>query len=174
MIEPSQTHSDLGKFFQSVQIKALRQAQFATRSFEDAEDLVQEAMIRLGQSYGSRAEEWEPLFHRILQNLIRDYYRRAKIRQFVTFQIGDSESNFEDSIPDIEGGPDRALESQRLNSTVQKAITKLPLRQQQCFLLRCWWEYDVKQTAEIMRCSEGSVKTHCHRAIQKLQSELRE
>ena len=53
-----------------------------------------------------------------------------------------------------------------------KSIEELPLKQQQCFLLRCWEGFSVKETAEVMGISEGSVKTHYHRAVQKIQLAL--
>jgi RNA polymerase sigma-70 factor (ECF subfamily) len=50
----------------------------------------------------------------------------------------------------------------------------LPARQREAFILRYWEEMSVMETAVIMNCSEGSVKTHCSRAIHTLVSILRE
>jgi len=55
---------------------------------------------------------------------------------------------------------------------IQEALEKLPARQREAFLLRYWEEMDTAETASIMGCSEGSVKTHCSRAIHALSKYL--
>ena len=71
----------LDRFLASVEKRAFRIAQMAVRNADDALDIVQGAMLRLAQSYGHRpAEEWKPLFYRILYNGIRDSQRRSSVR----------------------------------------------------------------------------------------------
>jgi RNA polymerase sigma-70 factor (ECF subfamily) len=55
---------------------------------------------------------------------------------------------------------------------IESEIQKLPGRQREAFLLRYWEELDVSETEAAMGCSEGSVKTHCSRAIQALYKAL--
>jgi RNA polymerase sigma-70 factor (ECF subfamily) len=50
----------------------------------------------------------------------------------------------------------------------------LPARQREAFLMRYWEDMDVAETASVMACSQGSVKTHCSRATHALAKALRE
>jgi RNA polymerase sigma-70 factor (ECF subfamily) len=64
--------------------------------------------------------------------------------------------------------PRKLLEQSQLIGLLEKAIESLPPRQREAFLLRYWEEMDVTETAKVMGCSEGSVKTHCSRATHAL------
>jgi|KBSMisStaDraftv2_1062788.scaffolds.fasta_scaffold262286_3 RNA polymerase sigma-70 factor (ECF subfamily) len=170
----------LDRFLAGVERRAFRMAQIATRDADDAMDLVQEAMLKLVQHYASRDEaEWGPLFHRILQSKIRDWYRRASVRNRLRVWFGhkedDEESNALEQVPDTSSvNADEQLSQKRAAQALEIALRDLPLRQQQAFLLRVWEEYDVAETARIMGCSEGSVKTHLFRAVHALRDRLGE
>jgi len=135
-------------------------------------------MFKLVQSYGRRDEqEWGPLFHRILQSRIRDFYRRSTVRNRFRVWFGKS-SDDEDEDPlqnqaDQSGNePLQKLEAERFGDDLEKAIAELPNRQQQAFLLRAWEGMSVNETAHAMSCSEGSVKSHYSRAINALREKL--
>jgi RNA polymerase sigma-70 factor, ECF subfamily len=168
----------LDRFLASVEKRAFHMARIATSNEDDALEIVQEAMLTLAQRYAARSEqEWGPLFHRILQNRIRDWYRRSKVRNRfrVWFSRDEDEDdpleNHPDPIPDE---PLRQLESERFGEALERALGELPNRQQQAFLLRAWEGLSVEETAEAMGISAGSVKTHYSRAVHTLREKLEE
>lgn len=169
----------LEKFLSSVEKRALRIAQIATSNSDDAFDIVQDAMFKLVEKYsGKNTEEWQPLFHRILQSRIRDWYRRNSVRNRFRTWLGSTLAEAEDPIQLVadEAGrsPESELQTGRSIEALESALQNLPLRQQQAFMLRAWEGFDVKQTAKAMSCAEGSVKTHYSRAIHSLRETLGE
>ena len=169
----------LDRFLAGVERRAFRMAQLATGHDDEALDLVQDAMLKLVERYGTRNEtEWGPLFHRILQSKIRDWYRRTKVRSRWRLWLGAADGG-EDVDDPLEAIADtntptaeHQLQVKDAAAALDKALRALPLRQQQVFLLRAWEELDVAQTAAAMGCSEGSVKTHYFRAVQALRKRL--
>ena len=181
------SRSELSAFLASVERRAFKQAVFAVRDEEAALDIVQDAMLRLSERYGDRAaEELPPLFQRILQNAIRDWFRRQKVRSlwmtlFSSLGAG-REDDDQDPLETLQTAADAAnavttpsehLERSQVIEIIEEEISKLPLRQRQAFLMRYWEELDVAETARAMGCSEGSVKTHCSRAAHALATALK-
>ena len=172
-----------------VEIRAYKQALYAVRDEQAALDIVQDSMLKLTEKYSDKpATELPLLFQRILQNTITDHYRRQKTRStWVTlFSAFSSESEEKDNeYSDLletlqvnsnstnESNPNVQLEQKQLISLIEQAIETLPARQREAFLLRYWEELDVAETASVMGCSEGSVKTHCSRAVHALAKALR-
>lgn len=176
---------ELNEFLKSVERRAFKRTAYAVRDEDAALDIVQDAMIRLCNSYSDRpSSEWPMLFQRILSNATLDWFRRQKVRNAVFQNIGDIEANVGDEDGDFdllsalnldepatEGAEDGASRTQTL-AAIESEIEKLPARQREAFLLRYWEELDVAETAAAMGCSEGSVKTHCSRAVQALSKAL--
>ncbi len=156
------------------------------REQEAALDIVQDAMLRLAEKYGDRPPGELPLlFHRIMQNAIRDWFRRQKVRSLWTTLFSSLSPNREDDDQDpletleaaggsnLEEGPAEQIERAQVLEIIEQEIARLPERQRQAFIMRYWEELDVAETAQRMRCSEGSVKTHCSRAAHTLATALK-
>lgn len=172
------TAQELEQFLAGVERRAFRMAQLATGSADDALDLVQDAMFKLARQYAARApQEWGPLFYRILQSGIRDAYRRSRVRNRwrVWFNLDDAEDDPLSNLPDTDSpGPEQKMVNGQAMSALEVALQRLPLRQQQVFLLRVWEGLDTAQTAHAMGCTQGSVKTHYSRAVHALRTLMEE
>jgi RNA polymerase sigma-70 factor (ECF subfamily) len=146
-------------------------------------------MLRLAEKYGGRpAAELPLLFHRIMQNAIRDWYRRQKVRSLWTTLLsslnpGRNEDDPEahdplETLEPLEGSnaeetPGSRLEQAQVLEIIEQELARLPARQREAFVMRYWEELDVAETARAMGCSEGSVKTHCSRAAHALAAALK-
>ena len=180
------TEQELSDFLRSVDKRAFKRTLYAVRDEDAALDIVQDAMVRLAQRYADRpAAELPLVFQRILSNATMDWFRRQKVRNAVVSNLSDLEGSVEDADFDLlesleslestvgtESAADAVSRTQLLQ-LIEAEIAELPARQREAFLLRYWEEFDVAETAEVMGCSEGSVKTHCSRAVQALAKALR-
>ncbi|MBM3392222.1 MAG: RNA polymerase sigma factor [Betaproteobacteria bacterium] len=176
---------ELSDFLASVERRAFKQSLFAVRDDEAALDIVQDAMLKLAEKYGDKpAGELPMLFQRILQNTIRDYYRRQKVRSlWTTLLSAFTPSDDDEADPletlEVEQGsyspatPHGSVEQSQVLAIIEEEIKKLPPRQREAFLMRYWEDMDIAETAAAMGCSEGSVKTHCSRATHSLAAALK-
>ncbi|HSH87568.1 MAG: RNA polymerase sigma factor [Methylophilus sp.] len=165
---------EISDFLRQIEKRAFRQTAYAVRDDHAALDIVQDAMLKLADKYaGKPIAEYPMLFQRILQNTTRDYWRRQKVRNLWTSLFSsfgsqdDEEFDLLETI-DVEGAdnnPADQLERSQTMVLIGKALEKLPARQREAFVLRYWEELDVAETAAAMGCSQGSVKTHCSRAV---------
>lgn len=167
----------LERFLSSVEKRAFRIAQIATSHSDEAFDIVQDAMFKLVEKYAAKPEaEWHALFHRILQSRIRDWYRRNTVRnRFRTWFSSNAEEGedpIQTAVDEAGRSPESELQTRQGMEALDNALQQLPLRQQQAFILRAWEGMDVKETARVMACAEGSVKTHYSRAIHSLRETL--
>ena len=175
-----QSEAKLNRFFADVEKRALRIAEISVRDRDEALDLVQDAMIKLARNYATKpADEWTPLFYRILQNRIRDWQRRQAVRNrvMVWFGRGNDDNDYDPvaAAPDPAGrAPDEELASHEAMQGLEEALGELPARQREAFMLRTVEGLDVAGTAAAMGCSQGSVKTHYSRAVHSLRDTLGE
>ena len=175
----------MSDFLASVERRAYKQALFALLKGLQAIDIVLDVMVKLGDKFGNKpAGELPMLFQRILQNTIRDFYRRQKVRSlwttlFSAFSSSDDEDADLLETLEVEQGsyspatPHGSLEQTQVLAIIEEEIKRLPLRQREAFLMRYWEDMDIAETAAAMGCSEGSVKTHCSRATHSLATALK-
>ena len=184
--QPLATDQELSDFLKSVEKRAFKRTVFTVRDDDAALDIVQDAMMRLAEKYADRpAAELPLVFQRILSNATMDWFRRRKVRQNVMqnlsdFDGGDDDGDFDllEMLNTVDGalGSESAADSvsrTQILHLIEQAVADLPGRQREAFLLRYWEEFDVAETAAAMGCSEGSVKTHCSRAVHALATALR-
>lgn len=143
-------------------------------------------MLKLAEKYGDKpVGELPMLFQRILQNVIRDFFRRSKVRSMWTtllssFFSGDDDDDNDpletlevESDSKLADTPHGQLEQSQVLTIIEQEVAKLPPRQREAFLMRYWEDMDIAETAVAMGCSEGSVKTHCSRATHALAAALK-
>jgi RNA polymerase sigma-70 factor (ECF subfamily) len=126
------------------------------------------------------------VFQRILSNATMDWFRRQKVRNALLRNFSDFESPGDDggdfdileSLEILDGsvateGAAETVSRAQILLIIESQVEQLPARQREAFLLRYWEEFDVAETAAAMGCSEGSVKTHCSRAVHALAKALK-
>lgn len=180
------TDKELSDFLKSVEKRAFKRTVYAMRDEEGALDIVQDSMIRLAEKYADRPPAELPLlFQRILSNATMDWFRRQKVRNAVMTTFSDFETPDHDGDFDLLetlASMDDSIATESTAESVSRAqillaiegeVGRLPTRQREAFLMRYWEELDVAETAAAMGCSEGSVKTHCSRAVHSLAKALK-
>jgi RNA polymerase sigma-70 factor (sigma-E family) len=130
-----------------------------------AEDLVQEAFIRLSRSAHRIDDRTRaPAYLRsIVLNLARDHNRRGLVSMRHRLPLGDPERGVEDEIT--------VRDDQR---QVLEALRELPTRQRACLVLRYYDDLGPDEIAGILGISRNSVKTHLQRGLAALESRLTE
>ena len=179
------TRQELSDFLAQIERRAFKQTAYAVRDDHAALDIVQDAMMKLAEKYAARpSTEFPMLFQRILQNTMRDFWRRQKVRGIWTsllssFSVTGEDGEESDPLEvltsadqDDRDQPEAQLEQRQTMALIEEAVRKLPARQREAFVMRYWEDMDVAETAAAMGCSQGSVKTHCSRAVRSLATNL--
>jgi RNA polymerase sigma-70 factor (ECF subfamily) len=139
--------------------KAIRYAYVTLHSRPDAEDVVQEAFLRLWRHAGRRgvATLSAALLFRTLTNLCRDRMRHQRRHPEDPTDLLELTQGEEDETPWISD-----------SSAVLEAVMQLNPQERQCVLLFYYMDRSLKETAEALRVSEQVVKTRLYRARQHL------
>jgi RNA polymerase sigma-70 factor (ECF subfamily) len=142
---------------------------------DDAEDLAQEAFLRLYRSIGefrgdSRISTW---LYKTTTRLAIDYLRRERLkRKLFFFRSSDEAQDPIDMAPDPTKDPARSAQTQQAMQRLRLSLNKLSPRQQTIFMLRHYEGLPLGVIAEHLNLETGTVKAHLHRAVSHLRREL--
>lgn len=143
-----------------------------------AEDLLQEVFLRVVKSAASykREAKFTTWLYTIARNICIDNSRRAKHRRAASLDqpIGKDESKrtMGDRVADKKQDVDRKLTSLRLQDRIEKALMLLSDDQREVFLMREKLNLQFKEIAEIVGCSENTIKSRMRYALDNLRKEL--
>jgi RNA polymerase sigma-70 factor (sigma-E family) len=144
--------SEFERLYRASRDPMIRLARLFTGSVAAAEEIVQEAFLRIHQR-GEPLENPEAYLRTIVTNLCKSHLRRLRLERGVS-QRGD----FPVLNPEIDETWD--------------AICNLPFRQRSVVVLRFYEDFSIEEIADVLGCRIGTVKSRLHRGLEKLRSEL--
>lgn len=152
--------------------QAVRIAYSITGNLADAQDVAQDAFIKIYKNinsfkFNSKFSTW---LYRIVVNLGHDFLRK-RIRSKVVFN--NDNTALQGQIKDAKGvDPGETLLFKELKAKIEEAVTFLPEKQQIVFTLKYKKDMKNREIAEVMGVSVSTVKMHLFRALNKMQKKL--
>lgn len=165
--DAEQRRALLIKLYEAEAVSLVRLARIFTDDRNAAEDLVQEAFIRLYRS-ASRIQDSSKsaaYLRSILLNLCRDHNRRGLM------SLRHRQASVE--LTPIDEPQDLVVRSER-QAEVIDALLALSMRQRECLVLRYYSDLSESEIAQTLGISPNSVKTHCRRGMESMRSALGE
>lgn len=156
-------------------VKIYRLAYDLTGNSLDAEDLSQDVFLKAYRSLDKfRGEsKFGTWLYRITVNTCYDHRSKKSLRMIQPMTTSESE---DDPSPLEPVGnsilPDRAAEASLIQHNIERALEQLTPREKTVFMLRHYHDLPLKEIAETLNVSLGSVKTLLFRAVKRLQGEL--
>lgn len=134
---------------------------------EDAQDVAQEAFVRVHRSLGAFRGDavFGTWLYRIVTNLSMNRLRQKKSR--ARFEV---RATAEPAEAAHQGGPDH--DRSDLPGHVERALHELPTLQRAVVMLRHLNGLSTREVSSILKCSEGTVKVHLHRGLKKMKQKL--
>jgi len=157
--------------------RAYRLAWSLLRNAEDARDVSQEAFLRVyrtadGFRGDARFSTW---FYRILVNLCLDHRRRGRWWQRVLVrEDGSGDTDVLDRQPASDPGPGDSLGTKQMTARLWAAVDRLSPQQRAAIVLHAQEELPTSQIAQVLKCSEATVRVHLHRAVVALRRIVQE
>jgi RNA polymerase sigma-70 factor (sigma-E family) len=145
---------------------ALRFAYLLTGDAVLAQDLVQDAFVRLGGRLAHLRDPaaFQGYLRRTVLNLVRMHARRRRVeRAYLARQP--------EARPADVAEPDADLTAR---DAMRRALLSLPPRQRAAIVLRFYEDLSERRTAEVLRCAPGTVASLVHRGLRTLRGEIGE
>jgi RNA polymerase sigma-70 factor (sigma-E family) len=136
-----------------------------TGDWQDAEDLVQMALLRSASRWSMARRRPEGYTRAVLVNLARDRWR-ARRRHYA--------EPFADDLAHPAPGAGDVTAAVLDRQMLLRACRLLPVQQRAVLVLRFWEDRSVDETAAVLGCTAGTVKSHTHRALARLRLALAE
>ncbi len=144
-----------------------------TKNKEDAEDILQETFIKTYNYLEKYKVENESSFsswiYRIGINCSIDYLRRKKHKK----EDYSDWDKWEKTIPSEQSNPEHTVGEDQLREKISSLVEGLSPRQRMVFILKHYQQYSIKEIAEYLDCSEGSVKKQLFRAVSAIKNPLK-
>ncbi len=148
-----------------------------TGNHHEAEDISQEVFVKIFKHINSfqRKSKFSTWIYRITINTCID---RSKKKSSTSINYRDhdaldTEINLDrDSWTSFPVSPDRRAESDRINLNIEKALQKITNSERTVFVMRNYRDMPLKEIAEVLNISLGTVKSLLYRALNKLRKEL--
>jgi RNA polymerase sigma-70 factor (ECF subfamily) len=143
---------------------------------ETTRDLYQEVFLKVFTAIGQfRFEsQFSTWLFRIVTNTCINYRKQRRVRQWEPLE--DDSDGDQDQwrvvMPSQDRNPEEQLLNRELQQALQQALNGLSANQRTVFILRHYHDHKLKEIAQIMKCSEGTVKNYLFRAMQKMKKSL--
>jgi RNA polymerase sigma-70 factor (ECF subfamily) len=167
-----------GQLVRAYDQSVLRLAMNLLRSPEDAQDVYQEAFLRVYRNLNSFRFDcsFHTWLYRIVTNLCLDQMRKRKVRKEESAQVEGTDGPVDrlDTLQEAraEGDPMRNLFSGQLRERIQKALGELTARERMVFELRHYQGLRLRNIGEILGTTEEAAKNCLFRATQKMRVAL--
>jgi RNA polymerase sigma-70 factor (sigma-E family) len=160
--EEAEQRGRLAGLYASYSDGAVRLAYLLTGDRSLAEDLVQDAFVRLAGRFADLRDPgaFEPYLRRTVVNLARMHFRRKRLER-AYLQRQSTQRPEHASLPDV-----------ATHERMKRALLALPHRQRAALVLRYYEDLSEKDIASILRCRPGTVKSLLSRGIAALRVDL--
>lgn len=158
----SDAHAVVAEMYREHYTPLVRTIALLVRDAAEAEDIVQEAHLRLYRSWDQIRDQAGAAGY-LRSTAIN--LARSRLRAIIRGRARDSE-------PRQATAPDEAAIEAEASASVIRALKALPRRQRECLVLRYYLDLSDREIAEALGVSMGAVKQHLHRGREKLEQSM--